>query len=515
MKKQPVITTISVVLAIVSLLLSALPLQAHAQDFLNVSAVMVTPNDTSVRITWDTNVGTTGSIAIGTADAYSQTFSESIGMKTSHDMTLYGLTPKTLYHFSIGARSTSGTVNTFDRTFTTLDAGKDQTVPLISEVHIVYVTGKTMTLQWTTDEKSSSVVHIGTTVKYSWTVGGNGSTTQHQVTVTDLQPGTMYHIQAESTDADNNTAWYEDMMFRTNVTALEDTATSTIYDIRPTTPYDPQVFTDSVLVTWRTNKLASGVLHWGTTTGVDSSIQEAPMASMEHRIMVSGLKTAMKYYFRINSSDVLGKSISSDIFSVTTQPMTPISVVQPSTPIVKGISTLEYTQPSSVYRLENTDDYYAIMKGLKYRLPRGVDSLSLYNIAPAKVLTISARSLAAYPNVTLVKSPESARTFYLYYRAFSKIIKIHIPSASIFNTYAGNDWGKIISVPIDDLNSYVSAKAVRTTSSAAVYLLQYEERQWVMDPTLLLPARGIAAEDIVTINATHLTAIPEGDPIVD
>jgi len=84
----------------------------------NVQVVDVT--DTTARITWDTNEPADSRVDYGLTDSYGSVESES-GFTVTHSILLTGLTPGTVYHFSVTSTDASGNAaQTDDATFTTL-----------------------------------------------------------------------------------------------------------------------------------------------------------------------------------------------------------------------------------------------------------------------------------------------------------------------------------------------------------------------------------------------------------
>jgi len=78
---------------------------------------------------------------------------------------------------------------------------------------------------WTTSVPATSQVNYGKTASYGSTTGINSSmVSTHQVPVASLTPGTTYHFQIQSTDANGDTASSSDM----TVTTLADTVPPTV-----------------------------------------------------------------------------------------------------------------------------------------------------------------------------------------------------------------------------------------------------------------------------------------------
>ncbi len=171
------------------------------------------------RISWNTSTPSTTVVDYGLDANYGQTASNST-LVTYHYLQINGLTPSTTYHYratSIDASANSATSG--DLTFTTL--APDSTPPVITNLNIGSITSSRATITWATAEASTSSVSYGTTTSYgtssstSYSPGGPYFWTSHSVTLVNLSANTLYHIQAYSTDANQNTGYSTDMTFTT------------------------------------------------------------------------------------------------------------------------------------------------------------------------------------------------------------------------------------------------------------------------------------------------------------
>ncbi len=94
----------------------------------------------------------------------------------------------------------------------------DTTNPTISSISSTPSTNS-VTITWTTDEASSSIINYGLTSSYG-TVTTESDTspraTSHSVIVTSLSCSTLYHFKVSSTDASSNTGESSDTTFTTS-----------------------------------------------------------------------------------------------------------------------------------------------------------------------------------------------------------------------------------------------------------------------------------------------------------
>lgn len=96
--------------------------------------------------------------------------------------------------------------------------GIDTTSPIISSVSVSNVGESTARITWVTNEPATSNVLYGETSSYGSASGETTiAVTNHSVTLTGLDAGTLYHFQARSRDAAGNAAASADAVFTTLV----------------------------------------------------------------------------------------------------------------------------------------------------------------------------------------------------------------------------------------------------------------------------------------------------------
>src|SRR2546427_2900126 len=111
--------------------------------------------------------------------------------------------------FSLGLTGCSGLVN----------ANSENPPPpalTISGVQTATPTASSFQVNWSTNVAANSAVDYGTTANYGSSTATNSSmVTSHQVAVTGLSPGTLYHLRVRLTDAGNSSASGPDITFAT------------------------------------------------------------------------------------------------------------------------------------------------------------------------------------------------------------------------------------------------------------------------------------------------------------
>ena len=91
----------------------------------------------------------------------------------------------------------------------------DTTPPVISGEVRTALTATTATITWTTDEPATSELRYGTDTDYGRSVSDATLVTTHTMTISGLEPDTVYHWQVVSKDAAGNTAASSDHTFKT------------------------------------------------------------------------------------------------------------------------------------------------------------------------------------------------------------------------------------------------------------------------------------------------------------
>ncbi|MEK7192336.1 MAG: fibronectin type III domain-containing protein, partial [Patescibacteria group bacterium] len=196
-----------------------------------VSSVTTVDITTSgATITWITDEPADSQVEYGLNNLLGNLTTLNTSLVTSHSITLTGLNAGTTYHYRIKSKDAAGYfANAIDYTFTTTGSAPvdDYTRPIISSVTATDITNSGATITWITDEPSTSRVEYGLTTSYgSFTSTNTSLVTTHSVTLTGLNPGTVYHYVVTSKDLPGNSRDSGDYTFTTSPSVSSSTTTT-------------------------------------------------------------------------------------------------------------------------------------------------------------------------------------------------------------------------------------------------------------------------------------------------
>ena len=196
-----------------------------------------TVSDTQATITWTTNELSTSQVVYGASTSYGSQTTKDTTPTYRHSVTISGLTKLTKYHYKVVSNDLSGnSASSTDYTFTTTDqpgivktisqgggvvfiekpTKPDDTPPIISSIEVKDITQTSVTIAWMTNEKADSFVKYGKTTDYGGTVGDpEESKTSHQIALTSLTPGSVYHFKIFGKDSYGNLGYSADKTFTT------------------------------------------------------------------------------------------------------------------------------------------------------------------------------------------------------------------------------------------------------------------------------------------------------------
>ena len=191
-------------------------------------------NDETAAIQWTTDEEASAEVEFGTTTALGTIRTLSTTNET-HEVTLTNLTASTTYYYAVYSSdlSNNGPTTSDTLSFTTDDAA-DLLPPSISSIQTV-VADSAAIVSWNTDELADSYVEFGSDQNLlEFNVGATEDVTGHEITLTNLTPGTTYYYIVGSTDRANNPPTESDTLSFTTLSLADTTAPAVPFDLSAT-----------------------------------------------------------------------------------------------------------------------------------------------------------------------------------------------------------------------------------------------------------------------------------------
>jgi phosphodiesterase/alkaline phosphatase D-like protein len=265
---------------------------------------------TGASVSWSTNEPATSQVEYGVTAAYGSATSLDSTLKSSHTVSLSGLSPDTTYHYRVISDDAPGNKATsVDYTFET-ESGVANIV--IADVSASNVTSSSAIINWSTDVAADTQVEYGLTTAYGSATGLDSSlATQHCVSLNGLSPNTTYHFRVKSSGALSDdytfaTSGETTPPAMTEITISNITVASAVITWNTDEPATTQVFYDAV-------SHAAGAAtdyQWSTPLNADMLLS--------HGAGLTGLSSGITYYCKVVSKDACNNEAVSEELSFTT-----------------------------------------------------------------------------------------------------------------------------------------------------------------------------------------------------
>lgn len=490
-------------LAIFSLFLSPFFVQAESLQIYDVY-VIVDQND--VVFEWRTSVPTRGRVDFGRSRDYGRFVDDGIGRRLEHKILVTNLDAERVYHYQITAVSESGeTVRTFSQTFKTGKAKRiDFTPPEISEINLIYYTDREAFITFRTDEESEVWVRYGIGSDLSKTVRRRMRDTYHEIKLDRLAPGTLYSYYISARDEAGNLKETAVFQFRTLNTPGTRNDPLEIRNIRPLTPVDSDLGHNNAVVSWRTNRPATGKVEWKHGLRGRWQKKESRAKEYDHRFELDGLSPGTEYIFKVSSKDVFSKRRESGERVFVTRGGVRVKGMS----FTSGISPADVTPVTALYRTPDSPRVYAIMNGQKHWL-RSLSVFNSYGLSWSDVETVPQVFLDQYPEVRLIQISGSGNMYYIYQRLGRKKL---LASDEVFSSYPANHLEKVVVVTPTDALSIPDLELAKVSGDPIVYLIEGTVKRAFANERAFL-SRGYEWSSIGIISKTDLDSYIVGASI--
>jgi ribosomal protein S27E len=367
-----------------------------APQISNVQATGIT--DVLAVVSWTTNEPADSAVLFGADTSYGQKGSDP-NFVIKHSLTLLSLSPETIYHFQVQSTDPSGNgpASSADYTFTTLKT-PDTVPPVISNVRVSGITDRLAVVTWETNEPADGGLDFGLTAAYGKSIGHPELASLHELTLLNLDPDTLYHFRLRATDASGNgPTLSEDFTFTT--TGAPDNTPPSIQNLRA-----EGVSETTATVLWETDEIADAYLEYGTSAayGISSTVNEY---TLQHTLLLLGLKADTVYHVRVRSSDPSGNAGLSLDYTFRTKKGGAAQDLVP--PVISGLEVTGVTNTRAVViwltdELANSEIEYgnSTAYGLRSSDPSYlmVHSIVLDNLLPSTEYHLRVKSTDVFGN---------------------------------------------------------------------------------------------------------------------
>jgi phosphodiesterase/alkaline phosphatase D-like protein len=181
-----------------------------------------------------------------------------------------------------------------------------QNVQITQGPRIEQVTGNSAVIAWSTNVNASTVLRYGTDAKnLNQTAQAPWGGLTHRVTLSNLQPGTVYYFDVESGQAQGTggsvlspiqsfiTPGQGPAMSGTGLQASCGNPTMNSFDVM-----------------WQTNRPGSTVVKYGTDPNNLNQTAQAPWGEKNHKVTISNLQPGTTYFLQVQTGAEQGTGAS-------------------------------------------------------------------------------------------------------------------------------------------------------------------------------------------------------------
>ena len=184
------------------------------------------------------------------------------------------------------------------------------------------------TVNWTTNELSTSRVDYGTTTAFGQsTTLSPALVLQHSQQILGLAANTTYQFQVVSTDWAGNTSTSGPFSF----TTTPPRTTPPVFTNIRITDLQP----DQVVIGWTTDEVADSRIEYGLTSAYGTVTPNDPTLTTSHFVLITNLAPSIVYHYRVQGTDPYGNTGASADISFQT-PAIPPPITTDATAFVDG-----------------------------------------------------------------------------------------------------------------------------------------------------------------------------------
>ncbi len=277
-----------------------------------------------VTVTWNTDQNADGSVYVASdveyqsnPGNYSRKDDDPNTSTQTHTVTVYGLTPSTLYHYKVSSRGAVGDPGeSDDLTFTTKSL-----LPEILSPRLTKIEEHSATVSWATPFPTAGIVEYTNMItRKTLSVGDPTMIVTHNVQLTNLVFQTRYSAVIKATNQAGDVITSQPLYFVTTKDIVPPVISQVNND---STLYPGQDTVVQTVISWVTDEPAACNLSYvsggasRTSPDVASSTPEtAPL--VKHVDVITNFQPATVYKYWVTCTDVDGNTTSSEDFVLLT-----------------------------------------------------------------------------------------------------------------------------------------------------------------------------------------------------
>ncbi len=301
-----------------------------------------------------------------------------------------------LYYWRIGVSDTSAesiATPTWATSISLTPKGAFDDAPgLSSGPTVTSITTRQATITWSTSRDADSKIQYGKKSGdyYDEQPSKSEQSTDHEIVLTNLSPGTTYYYKALWTDEDGNTGTSDEKSFKTDPPPVV------------TEPRARSIGINSAIISFTVKDAEKVKVYYGKNTSFDGNVQISTSQSLSSQnTLLGGLSDDSKYYFKINSFDSEGEEYEGNILSFQTLPSPRISNLRiqqakntaQSTAVISWVTNTEISSIVTYYPQGNPS---AVRDEVNIALTKGEHKMILRGLSPSAryELKVSGRDIA-------------------------------------------------------------------------------------------------------------------------
>jgi len=356
-----------------------------------------------------------------------------------------------VYSFSFEGEDLAGNFSE-EFTKTGVTFGMDDSAPIISDVSISEITSTGAKITWTTDEPSNTLVDFGTTTSYGKTAGNaDDSVTAHEVSISNLTPGTSYKLRIRSADEQDNESIADNggKGYSLDTLSLAVNSEATVTEITST----------GAKISWGSDSVAYSYVYFGTTQDFGRVVGDEESLTKDHVVTLAGLESNTTYYFRARTKDVNGNFSLGSSDSFTTLEETLVEG-ETGSPKISSVKATAGPNASEVITWKTNRDCNGMVRF-------GLDNK--YGQSAAEDVTINSLDSFATSHEVIINSLLSNTTYHFSVVSYDVSGNIAVSGDSTFKTPS---LSSISSVKVTDI-TLSSATIVWETGDPTTSVVEY------------------------------------------